>query len=92
MRTVVIPPPGILGLGRTRTVDVIAHLMTDTDADNIVDRLAAQGIPVAMTHGPGHRVNLRPTAHVTTRQEVQALRIVKDVTDAPIAWNQAVTS
>jgi len=89
MRTVVYPPPGILGLGRSRTVGVIAHHVTDADADAIVDQLDAQGIPVAMTHGPGSQVNLQPSAPVTTRQEVRAIRIVQAFTDAPIAWHAA---
>jgi hypothetical protein len=90
VKVIVYPPPGILGLGRSRTVGVIAHFVTDAEADAIVDQLAAQGIPVALSHGPGTRVNLRPYAPVTTRQEARAIRIVSDVTDAPIAWHKAV--
>lgn len=90
MRTVVIPPPGVHGLGRSRTVSVIAHPLTDADAQAVTAQLAAQGIPVTLTRGDGHRVNLWPFAPVTTRQEVQALRIVEGITDAPVAWNQAV--
>jgi hypothetical protein len=85
VNTVVYPPPS--GIGRTRTVGVIAHLMTDEEADAIVDQFAAQGIPVDMTHGPGYRVKLRPLAPVTTAQEVRAIRIVRELTDAPLIWD-----
>jgi len=84
VKTLVYPPSS--GIGHTAYVGIIAHLMTDQDADTIVDQLEAQGIPVAMSHGPGGWVNLRPTGPVTTRQEVRAIRIVEDVTDAPVRW------
>ena len=88
MTTIVYPPRLI---GRTRTVQKVAHLLTDADCDAIVGRLAEQGIPVAMSHGPGNRVNLRALIAVTTEQEVQALRIVAALTDSRIVWHKAVT-
>jgi hypothetical protein len=89
VKTLVYPPPS--GVGHTAYVGVIAHLMTDQDADAIVGQLEEQGIPVAISHGPGCWVNLRPTEPVTTLQEVRAIRIVEDVTDAPVRWAGTVS-
>lgn len=87
MRTVIIPPPGILGLGRSRTVDVIGHLPTDADCDTIADLLAPLG--VSLSWGPGHQAHLRTLTAITTEQEVWALQIVVAVTDCRIVWHKA---
>lgn len=91
MITRVVPPPGILGLGRYRTVAVIGHLCTDDDADAIVAQLADEHIPVELTR-VGYTAHLRPTGPVTTEQEVWALAVVAARTDCRIAWHPAVTA
>ncbi len=87
MRTIVIPPPGILGLGRSRTVGVIGHIPTDADCDTIADQLAPLG--VSLSWGPGDHAHLRPKTAITVEQEVQAPRIVAAVTDCRIVWHKA---
>lgn len=89
MRTVVIPPQGVLGLGRSRTVGVVARPLSVSMALLLVDALYEAGIPVAIQRG--RAVHLYPLAELTTVQEVTALRAVARVTDAPIAMHPAVT-
>jgi hypothetical protein len=85
MRTVVIPPPGILGLGRSRTVGIVAHLPTDADCDTIADQLEPLGVSLSWR---GNQAHLRTRVAITVEQEVQALRIVAAVTDCPIHWHR----
>jgi hypothetical protein len=87
MRTVVIPPPGILGLGRSRTVGIVGHLPSDADCDTIADQLEPLG--VSLSWGPGNQAHLRTLAAITVEQEVHALRIVAAVTDCRIVWHKA---
>jgi hypothetical protein len=87
MRTVVIPPPGILGLGRTRTVGVVARFPTDADCDTIADQLEPLG--VSLSWGRGYQAHLRTQTAITVEQEVRALRIVAAVTDCRIVWHKA---
>lgn len=91
MRTVVIPPPGVLGLGRSRTAGVIGHLATDADCDAIVAQLAAEHIPVALTWH-GYIAHLRPSQPVTPAQEGRALAVVAARTDCRIVWHKAVAN
>lgn len=88
MRTVVIPPPGVFGFGRSRTAQV-GHLPTDAELAAIVAQLAAEGIPVGVRRS-GSTLDLRPAGPVTTRQEVRAIAAAKARTNCRITWHAAL--
>lgn len=88
MKTLVYPPPGVGGLGRSRTVGVIANPLSDSAARLVLDALAQDGIPLAVR--AGGTVHLYAIGPLTTAQEVRALRAFAAVTDARLAWHKAV--
>lgn len=92
MRTVVIPPPGIFGLGRYRTVNVIARELTDHELIGIAMGLAAQDIWVSPTVDVFHTLHLWALEPYSTEQEVKALRAFAEHTDCRIDWHGKVAA
>jgi hypothetical protein len=91
MRTVVIPPPGVHGLGRSRTVGVIARPLTVAAALDVLTDLAEhRHLRVAYDVDRRHVVNLWPQQPVTTAEEVAIIGAFRAVTDARLAWHGAV--
>jgi len=93
MITRVYPPPGILGLGRYRTVGVIARPISAGDANAIAVALAQAGIQITVSVDKHRVVHLWPWPGwpLTNAQEITALRAFIAVTDCRIAWHPAVT-
>lgn len=92
MKIVIYPPPGILGLGRSRTVNVITRPLDPAVAAEVAAQLSRDGLPVLPAvdeHEVVHVWGLRST---TTAEEVTALRAFTAVTDAPIRWHPAATA
>jgi hypothetical protein len=90
MKVVVIPPPGILGLGRSRTVGIVARPITALEANGIGVALAAQHIPVAVSVDTHRVVHLWPWHELAAADEVTALRAFVTVTDCRIVLHKAV--
>lgn len=91
MRTVVIPPPGILGFGRSRTVGVVARPLTGAQAYLIAVKLAARGlhvVPAVDSHRVLHLWSLE--GPLSTADEVTVLAAYLAKTDARIEWHGAV--
>lgn len=89
MRIRVIPPPGILGLGRYRTVGVIAHELVAHELVAIAMELAQQDIWVDPVIDIHHVLHLWALEELTTEQEVTALRAFAACTDCRIDWHAA---
>ena len=70
------------------TVYEIQRPLTPATAQQITARLAGEGIDLLVETGPV--VHLTALLPVTTQQEVHALRVVAEVTDARLAWHPAV--
>lgn len=90
MKTVVYPPPGILGLGRSRTVQVVARPLSAVEANAIGVALAARHIPVAVSVDAHHVIHLWPWLLLSTAQEVAALRAFAAVTDSRLVVHPAL--
>jgi hypothetical protein len=90
VRTVVIPPPGVFGFGRSRTVAVVARPLTGVEANAIGVALNQRHIPVAVSVDACHVIHLWPWLPLTTTDEVRAMRAFAAVTDAPLRWHPAV--
>jgi hypothetical protein len=88
MTTLVYPPSGALGFGRSRTVGVVRKPLVPADAAILTAVLAEVGIPVRVETGP--IVHLYALGPVSTRQEARALAAVCSVTDCRICWHAAV--
>lgn len=86
MNTRVYPPPS--GIGRTRTVGVIARPLATADAAILTTVLGEVGIPVRVEAGT--IVHLYALAAMSIRDEVRALNAVCSVTDCRICWHGAV--
>ena len=89
MRTVIYPPTGVLGLGRYRTVGVVARHLGPVDGPALVEILAEQGIPLRVVD-TGRVVHLYALRPMSTVDEVRALRAVSAETDMPLVFHQAV--
>jgi hypothetical protein len=89
VRTVVYPPPGVHGFGRSRTVGVIARPIDGIQVFLLTMALADEGIRVRV-HADHRVVHLHAIAPTTTEQEVRALRAFSEITDQRIAWHGAV--
>lgn len=92
MRTVVFPPAGAHGFGRSRTVGVVARPLSAVEANSIGVELNQQRIPVAVSVSAGHVIHLWPWIRVDTVDEVRALRAFADRTDARLVWHKALAS
>lgn len=90
MKTLIYPPTGVHGFGRTRTVGVIARPLVAADAHVLTKVLADVGLPVRVEAGP--IVHLYALAPISTRDEVRVLAAVGCVTDCRICWHGAVAS
>lgn len=65
---------------------VLHHLSTQ-EACGLTDRLWLDGVPVTVrVDGPQRTVVLHPALALTTAQQVRALHLVCDKTDAPVRW------
>lgn len=92
MRTVIYPPPGVFGFGRYRTVGRIARPLDGIAAFCLVSALADQGVPLRVVEDGRKIVHLHALAPTTTADEVRAIRAFSSITDARIAWHEAVAS
>jgi hypothetical protein len=90
VKTLVYPPPGIHGFGRSRTVGVVAQYLNGIPGFCLVNALAEQGIPLRVVEDRHHVLHLHALAPMTTDQEVHALRAFAAVTDQRLAWHGAV--
>lgn len=72
-----------------RVVEQVTHELTDTDQTQVTAALAAHGIRVEPVVDVFHVLHLWALAPVTTRQEVEALRAFRAVTDARLIWHPA---
>ncbi len=88
MKTVVIPPPGNLGVGRYRTATIVTQPLTTETAVNVVANLAQTGVYVFAR--PGNTVQLNALVPLTTRQRVRATAAFRAVTDAPLHWHPII--
>lgn len=90
MRTIVFPPSGLIGFGRTRTAQAPVHPLSFLEASVIADGLADTcGIRIKVELG--RVVHLYALGPVTTAQEVAALRAFAAVTDSRLAWHPAAS-
>jgi hypothetical protein len=89
VRTVVIPPPGVHGFGRSRTVGVVARRLDGIQGFLLVQALADEGIKLRV-YADEKAIHLHPVGPVTTAQEVRALRAFCAVTDVRVQWHEAV--
>lgn len=94
MITKVIPPPGVFGFGRSRTVGVVAHRLSPAEAHAICTRLAKQDSPIPVLAAMDQRntVHVWPERPTTTAEEVEVLRSFAAVTDSRLVWHEAVTA
>lgn len=79
-------------LANGRTVDRIAHTITDAEAHQVTVDLAAQGIRVEPVVDADHVLNLWAKTPMSTAQEVCALQAYLQHHDGRAAWHKAVTS
>lgn len=89
MKTVVYPPPGVHGFGRTRTVAVVAHRLTAVEAAAITAKLSRDQLPVLPALDESGVVHLWPLRPMTTAEEVHVLTVVLARTDCPVHWRGA---
>lgn len=90
MRTVVYPPPGVFGFGRSRTVGVVASRLDPIDGFRLVEALANRGIPLRVVQDQRRQVlHLHACKPLSTENEVIALRAFAKVTDERLAWHGA---
>jgi hypothetical protein len=80
VKTIVIPPPGKLG--------VVTQPLTNETAVNVVASLAETGIYVFAR--PGSTVQLNALVPLTTRQRVRVTAAFRAVTDAPLHWRPII--
>jgi hypothetical protein len=75
-----------------RSVDLIAHRITDVEAATVAKVLAAEGLRVEPTEpdieGVVHLWAKRP---MDTAEEFRTIRAFQAVTDGPLAFHQGVT-
>jgi hypothetical protein len=91
MRTLVYPPPGAHGFGRSRTVGVVARPLTTAAALAVLTELATgRHIRLAYAVDRRHVVHLYPQQQLSTADEVAAIAGFSAVTDARIDWHGAV--
>jgi hypothetical protein len=90
MRTLIYPPAGAHGFGRSRTVGVVAQRLDGIRAFCLVTAFADQGVPLRVVEDRRHVVHLHALAPMTTAQEVHALRAFAAITDQRLAWHGAV--
>jgi hypothetical protein len=74
-----------------RPIDRIAHQLTDVEAYAVRAQLADEGIRVAFGQDIDSVLHIYALDPVDTRAEVRALAAVGRVTDARLAFHQAVT-
>lgn len=72
------------------TVYEMQRPLSPAGARELTAQLAAEHIDLLIETGPV--VHLTALLPVTTRQEVHALRMVAEVTDARLVWHEAVAS
>lgn len=87
MLTDVIKRPGQFN---GTVVGRIAHELTDVEAYTVRGQLAAEGIRVVLAADIDRVLHIYALLPVTTRQEVRALSAFAEVTDARLAWHEAV--
>lgn len=92
MNTRIYPPTGVGGLGRSRTVGVIARPLTVAAALDVLTQLERRHLSVAYSVDRRHVVHLWPQQAVTTAEEVAVLAAFSAVTDARIAWHERPTA
>ncbi len=73
--------------GPYRTVQIVAHPITDGEATAICTSLAARDIPVHAQLDDQRAVHLWPDRDVTSREEARVLAAFIAVTDAPVRWH-----
>lgn len=78
------------GRDHIRVREFVVHELTDREAARIARALAERGIRVEPVVDPFNVLNLWALAPLTVRQEITAIAAYAKVTDARIAWHEAV--